>query len=160
MSLLEVHSDAAAGIVAALIAAEAMRTVILLMSELQTYSSACLSSIARESFWVRLWLRRAEHDFRWTRACRPSRVLAGLFPPTILVRRTLWFGLPRDIGRERRAFADNAALSKPGSTDAAHAASTGPWMAGTDAPDRSDRAKLRVAQSAPLRSVAACRAPA
>jgi hypothetical protein len=60
MSLLDVHSDATAGIVNALIAAEAMRTIVLLMSEPhkascceETYSSACLSSIARESFRVR-----------------------------------------------------------------------------------------------------------
>ena len=49
----------------ALIATEAMRTMFLLMSELhaascceETYSSAGLSSIARASFGVRLWLRR------------------------------------------------------------------------------------------------------
>jgi hypothetical protein len=65
MSLLNVHSDATAGLVHALIAAEAMRTITLLMSELhtascceETYSSAGLSSIARASFRVRPWLRR------------------------------------------------------------------------------------------------------
>jgi hypothetical protein len=65
MSLFNVHSDATARIGDALIAAEAMRTITLLMSELhkascceETYSSAGLSSIARESFGVRLWLRR------------------------------------------------------------------------------------------------------
>ena len=57
MSLFNVHSDATAGIVDALIAVEAMRTIVLLMVELhkascceETYSSACLSSIACESF--------------------------------------------------------------------------------------------------------------
>ena len=65
MSLFDVHSDATAGLVDALIAAEAMRTITLLMSELhtascceETYSSAGLSSIARASFGVPLWLRR------------------------------------------------------------------------------------------------------
>ena len=63
MSLFEVYSAATAGIVDALITAEAMRTSILLMVELhkascceESYSSAGLSSIARESFRVRLWL--------------------------------------------------------------------------------------------------------
>jgi hypothetical protein len=53
--------DATAGIADALIAAETMRAIILLMSELhkascceETYSSACLSSVARESFRVRV----------------------------------------------------------------------------------------------------------
>jgi hypothetical protein len=39
MSLFDVHSDATAGMVDALIAAEAMRTVILLMSALHEASS-------------------------------------------------------------------------------------------------------------------------
>jgi hypothetical protein len=65
MSLFDVHFDAIVGIADALIAAEAMRTMILIMSELQTascceetYSSAGLPSIARALFGVRLWLRR------------------------------------------------------------------------------------------------------
>src|SRR5262249_20083570 len=65
MSLFEGKSAATAGIRDAFIAAEAMRTAILLMCELhkvscceETYSSAGLSSIARESFGVRLSLSR------------------------------------------------------------------------------------------------------
>ena len=57
MSLFEVHSAATAGIVDALIAAEAIRMAILLMIELrktnyseESYSSAWLPSIARELF--------------------------------------------------------------------------------------------------------------
>jgi hypothetical protein len=85
---------------------------------------------------------RPEHASEAVRSRRPSRTLAELFPPKILVRRTFMSWVPRDIGRESRAFADNAVFSTPGFTDAAHAASTGPWMAVmTDAPDRSDRAK-------------------
>ena len=60
--LVDIHCDASPGIVDTLIAAEAMRTVILLMSELhkvscyeETYRSADLSAIERESFGVRLW---------------------------------------------------------------------------------------------------------
>ena len=64
MLLFELHSAASAGIVDALIAAEAMRTAILLISELHK-ASCCEEStvrrgpcsIARESFRVRLWLR-------------------------------------------------------------------------------------------------------
>jgi hypothetical protein len=59
------YRSSIAGIVDALIAAEAMRTMIPLMNEPhtascceETYSSAGLSSIARASFGVRLWLRR------------------------------------------------------------------------------------------------------
>jgi hypothetical protein len=69
MPLLDVHSDAIVGIVHALIATEAMRTMFLLMSELhaascceETYSSTDLSSIARASFGVRLWLRPLNLD--------------------------------------------------------------------------------------------------
>src|SRR5262245_66290024 len=65
MSLIDVHSAATAGIADALIAAEAMRTSILLIIELHTascceesYNSASPSSIARESFRVPLWLPR------------------------------------------------------------------------------------------------------
>ena len=61
MSLFEVHSAASEGIVDALIAAEAMRTAILLMIELHRASceesnrSACPPSIARELLRIRLW---------------------------------------------------------------------------------------------------------
>ena len=65
MSLIEVYSAATAGIVDALIAAEATRASILLMIELHrtnccevSYSSVCPSAIARELFRVRLWLGR------------------------------------------------------------------------------------------------------
>jgi hypothetical protein len=58
--LFEVFSAATVGIVDALIAAEAMRTAILLMSELhkascceESYSSADLYSIARGLFGIR-----------------------------------------------------------------------------------------------------------
>ena len=64
MSLIDVHSEATAGIVDALIAAEAMRTAILLMIELrktncheESYSCSDLPAIARESFGLRQWLR-------------------------------------------------------------------------------------------------------
>ena len=60
MSLFEVYSAATAGIVDALIAAEAMRTAVLLMSDFhkascceESYSSADLSSIARGLFGIR-----------------------------------------------------------------------------------------------------------
>src|SRR6185436_5029317 len=76
MSLIDVHSAATAGIADALIAVEAMRTAILLMIELHraswyedSYSSAGLYSIARESFRVPLvvaahkpWLRKDGSD--------------------------------------------------------------------------------------------------
>jgi hypothetical protein len=62
MSLIDAHSAASARIVHALITAETMRTVTLLMSDLaianyreQTYCSADHSSIARESITVTLW---------------------------------------------------------------------------------------------------------
>jgi hypothetical protein len=65
MSLFDIHFAPTVGIADALIAAEAMRTMILIMSELntassfeETYGSAGLSSIARASFGVRPWLRR------------------------------------------------------------------------------------------------------
>ena len=80
MSLIDVHSAATAGIVDALIAAEAMRTAILLMIELhraswyeESYSCASLSSIARESFRVRLWLRQINFGLERTTAMTSSR---------------------------------------------------------------------------------------
>ena len=62
MSLFEVHSTATAGI-DPLIAAEAMGTAFLLMSELHKascceYSPVDRSSIARGLFGIRWWLRR------------------------------------------------------------------------------------------------------
>src|SRR5215471_17231463 len=72
MSLFGVCSAATAGTVHALIAAEAMRTAILLMIELhgasceKSYSSACLPSIARELFRVRLWLRHINFSLEKT----------------------------------------------------------------------------------------------
>jgi hypothetical protein len=75
MSLIDVHSAATAGIADALITAEAMRTSILLMIELhrascyeESYSCASLSSIARESFRVRLWLRQINFGLEGTTA--------------------------------------------------------------------------------------------
>jgi hypothetical protein len=72
----------------ALITAEAMRTMFLLMSELhtasyceETYSSADLSSIARASFGVRLWLRRInlglEGTFTSTMTKQRGRYVTG-----------------------------------------------------------------------------------
>jgi hypothetical protein len=65
MSFVDVHSAAIAGTADALIAAEATRTSILLIIELhraswyeENYCRASASSIARESFLVRLWLRQ------------------------------------------------------------------------------------------------------
>jgi hypothetical protein len=64
MSLFDAHFDATVRIAEALVAAEAIRTTILIISELHTASlrgdlqSAGLSSIARASFGVQLWLRR------------------------------------------------------------------------------------------------------
>jgi len=71
MSLFAAHSDATAGIVDAVIVAEAMRAISLLIAKLhrtscceETYRSAGLFSIARESFDVRLWLCRLNPWFR------------------------------------------------------------------------------------------------
>ena len=64
MSLIDVHSAAIAGTAHALIAAKATRTSILLMIELhraivvRRITALRPSSIARESFRARLWLRR------------------------------------------------------------------------------------------------------
>jgi hypothetical protein len=94
MSLFNVHSALAAGIIDALIAAEAMKTIvltivltiILLMIELhcseESYSSAGLSAIARESSEVRLWLRRINLGL--------EKRVKGLFD----VRRAISFAIP------------------------------------------------------------------
>jgi hypothetical protein len=80
MSLIDVHSAATAGIADALIAVEVTRTAILLMIELhraswyeESYSCASLSSIARESFRVRLWLRQINFGLERTTAMTSSR---------------------------------------------------------------------------------------
>src|SRR4030088_2012241 len=79
MSLIDVHSAATPGTADALIAAKATRTSILLMIELhraswyeESYSCASLSSIARESFRVLLWLRQINFGLEGTTATTSS----------------------------------------------------------------------------------------
>ena len=89
MPLFEVHSAASAGIVDALIAAEATRTAILLIGELHK-ASCCEEStvlrvyvsIARGSFRVRLWLRHIntwlrKDEWRFWMRQRGARLLAS-----------------------------------------------------------------------------------
>ena len=63
MSLIDVHSAATAGIVGALIAAEAMRASILLVIKTpQTGSLRRFCVSACESCRIRLWLRKRQRS--------------------------------------------------------------------------------------------------